>query len=132
MLDLVLFIFLLLFSFISRVSALAPSSITIYYAPGQTPLANGTIPSASVTPTAYDNNLQAYSTVTLIPPPPPSGTAIAAAFPLSIPGPVPQGASIPQSGAFLGFSIEMSVVNQVCEYESHIIRIVRNIILIVS
>lgn len=91
-------------------------AITIYYGPGQTPLANGTIPTVSATPTAYDNSLQAYSTVTLIPPPPPSGTAIATAFPLSVPSAVPQGASIQQSGSFFGFSIEMSVVNQVCTY----------------
>jgi len=31
------------------------------------------------------------------------------------------GLSIPHSGAFFGFSVEMSVVNQVCEFSSHLL-----------
>ena len=87
-------------------------SLTIYYAPGQTPLANGTIPTA--TPTAYDDSLQAYNSATLIAPTPPGPTNMPTAFAVVVPSAVPVGASIQHSGSFFGFSIEMSVVNQVC------------------
>lgn len=89
-------------------------SLTIYYAPGQTPLANGSVSTA--TPTAYDDSLQAYNTATLVAPTPPGSSTMPTAFPLVVPSAVPVGASIQHSGSFFGFSIEMSVVNQVCAY----------------
>ena len=95
--------------------ASADATLTVYYAPGQTPLADGTV-DTDATPTAYDDSLQAYSTATLVAPAAPNATAMPTAFALAVPSAVPAGASIEQSGSFFGFSVEMSVVNQVCAY----------------
>jgi hypothetical protein len=58
----------------------------------------------------------AYNPTVLQPPAPPGASAMPTAFGISLSPQVPPGASIMQTGLFFGFSIEMSVVNQVCEY----------------
>ncbi|KJA16300.1 glycoside hydrolase family 79 protein [Hypholoma sublateritium FD-334 SS-4] len=103
--------------------ATADVTLTVYYAPGQTPLADGTVPDASATPTAYDDSLQAYSTATLVAPAAPNATAMPTAFALAVPSAVPAGASIEQSGSFFGFSVEMSVVNQVLGKNSSLLQV---------
>lgn len=82
-------------------------NVTVHYAPGQTPLAAATAPGAAYTGAA------AYNPTTLSPPPVP--TALNRNFQLSlVPGGVP-GLSIKVPGRFFGFSVEMSVVEQICE-----------------
>ncbi|KIM41886.1 glycoside hydrolase family 79 protein [Hebeloma cylindrosporum] len=98
--------FLLLFlSAIQRCSA----SITVYYQNGQTPLATASSTASSAN---YTGPI-AYSPVVLNAPAPPGASAFPTNFALQMSSPVPSGASIPQNGSFFGFSIEMSVVNQV-------------------
>lgn len=94
--------------------SIAHASITIYYPPGQAPASAA----SSTTQAAAANytGAAAYNPTILNPPP--------------LPNPLPPmnfdlqlssgqaGVSIQQTGAFLGFSIEMSVVNQVCMYYS--------------
>jgi len=86
------------------------ASVTVWYQEGQTPLhgtATGTASSANYTGSA------AYNPNTLNAPPPPGPAALPTQFALQLSNTVPPGASIAQSGSFFGFSIEMSVVNQV-------------------
>jgi len=83
-------------------------AVTIYYPPGQQPLsATGTALAANYTGAA------AYNPILLNPPPVPSPFTTQFNIQLQNGGTV--GVSIPQEGSFLGFSVEMSVVNQVCE-----------------
>lgn len=85
-------------------------AVTVY---GQTPLVTAT----SLAPGASYTGLAAYDTRILDPPPlpeprPPTQFGIQ----LSATSNNVQGLSIPLSGAFYGFSVEMSVVTQVSEY----------------
>ena len=89
----------------------AVNAVTVY---GQTPLGmtqtSSAVGDAGPTPTS-----PAYDKTVLIPPEPPQPPTTGFGLELQ-----PQAASVPnlsiqQSGAFLGFSIEMSVVNQVRE-----------------
>lgn len=95
------------------VLCVAPTSaqITVYYLKGQNVLATptGTGAAADYTGSA------AYNPTVLEAPPPPGAAALPTNFGISLASSVPPGASIMQSGNFFGFSIEMSVVNQVCE-----------------
>jgi len=87
-------------------------SITVWYQEGQKLLrgtATGTALSANYTGSA------AYNPNTLNAPAPPGSADLPTQFSLQLNNTVPPGASIAQSGSFFGFSIEMSVVNQVCE-----------------
>jgi len=96
-------IFLILFQEPKPVSA----SITVYYPPGQAPLsATSTAAAANYTGAA------AYDPTILTPPPVPSPFNTQFAIQLQNGG--TPGVSIQQSGSFMGFSIEMSVVNQLC------------------
>ena len=99
---------LLLNTTIQRCSA----SITVYYQNGQTPLATV----SSTASSANYTGLVAYNPLTLNAPAPPAASAFPTNFALQISSTVPSGASIRQNGSFFGFSIEMSVVNQVCEW----------------
>jgi hypothetical protein len=98
-----LIIFLTLLQEIKLVTA----SITVYYQPGQTPLgtATGTASVAAYTGAA------AYDPTVLTPPavPNPFNTQ----FNIQLQNGGTPGVSIQQSGSFMGFSIEMSVANQV-------------------
>ncbi|KAF5386537.1 hypothetical protein D9757_005918 [Collybiopsis confluens] len=108
-----LLLFILAFLSCSRGIALV-NAITVYYAPGQNP----TSTSADV---ASYTGAAAYNPTTLDPP--------------ALPNPMPQlslnfnlqsnaaGMSIPQSGAFLGFSVEMSVSNQILGKNSTILQV---------
>ncbi|KAF5353264.1 hypothetical protein D9756_008029 [Leucocoprinus leucothites] len=84
---------------------LAKANVTIYYAQGQNPFQTTTAAAASYTGAA------AYNPTTLTPPPVP--TDLNRNFPVQLVNGGTPGASIPQTGQFFGFSIEMSVVNQV-------------------
>ena len=98
----------LLTSTIQRCSA----SVTVYYQIGQTPLATAPATASSANYTGP----VAYSPVVLDAPAPPGASAFPTSFAIQMSGSVPIGASIRQNGSFFGFSIEMSVVNQVCEW----------------
>ncbi|EDR09602.1 glycoside hydrolase family 79 protein [Laccaria bicolor S238N-H82] len=86
------------------------AQITVYYQQGQQPLASGT---SSATSANY-TGAAAYNPTVLNPPAPPN-PAITTNFAIQLQNGGTPGASIPQTGSFFGFSIEMSVVNQVCE-----------------
>jgi hypothetical protein len=82
------------------------SAVTVYYQPGQAPI--------SATATAAGANytgLAAYDTSTLNPPPVPN--PFNTQFTIQLQNGGTPNVSIPQVGSFIGFSIEMSVVNQV-------------------
>ncbi|KAJ7592650.1 glycoside hydrolase family 79 protein [Mycena floridula] len=87
-------------------------SVTVYYPPGQTPLSvansTGTAAAANYTGAA------AYNPTVLNPPDLPSPMP-SLNFPIQLQNGGTPGVSIMQTGAFLGFSIEMSVANQVRE-----------------
>ncbi|KAJ6513514.1 hypothetical protein DFH09DRAFT_999118 [Mycena vulgaris] len=79
--------------------------ITIYHANDQAAFATS-VPAAQYT------GAQAYNPTTLIPPPVPT-PALASTIPVQLQSAGTPGLSVPQLGAFMGFSIEMSVTNQV-------------------
>lgn len=89
------------------------NAVTVYYQPIQSQLAAAAAQAAL--PAANYTGLPAYNPLVLQAPPPPGPTALPTQFNLPVPSAVPAGASIQQNGSFFGFSIEMSVVNQVCE-----------------
>lgn len=90
------------------------SAVTVYYQQDQQALAtaSGSASAANYTGAA------AYNPTVLNAPPPPN-PPINTSFPLQLTN-NPPGLSITQNGAFFGFSIEMSVVNQVCKYPIYI------------
>jgi hypothetical protein len=90
---------------------LASASVTVY---SQQPLGVGTATAAAANYTAH----AAYDPTVLTAPPVPSPAPATTFFIQlnSAPSAV-QGLSIPLSGAFMGFSVEFSVVNQVSEYQ---------------
>ena len=100
----------LLFSLGAILFSSSQAQVTVYYEPGaQATLGTGTGTGAA----ANYTGAAAYNPTTLIPPPPPGAQALPTQFAIQPPNAVPNGASIPQNGSFFGFSIEMSVVNQV-------------------
>ena len=88
---------------------ISSAQVTVYYEP-QTALTASS--SANYTGAA------AYNTTTLSPPSPPASQLLPTQFTIQLNNAVPAGVSIPQNGSFFGFSIEMSVVNQVCTYNN--------------
>jgi hypothetical protein len=85
------------------------AGVTTYHVPGTGPQATLTTDPSQFT------GLMAYNPKTIDAPPLPSGTDIpSASFQVSL-GPNPTGLSIPIPAGFFGFSVEMSVANQVCE-----------------
>ena len=108
----------LLFSLGATLFSSSQAQVTVYYEPGaQATLGTGTGTGAA----ANYTGAAAYNPTTLIPPPPPGPQALPTQFAILIPNAVPPGASIPQNGSFFGFSIEMSVVNQVGKFISPIV-----------
>jgi hypothetical protein len=95
------------------------ASVTVYYLQGtQATLA------AAATETSSSGNYTgpfAYSPVTLDAPAPPAASDFLTEFNLQMTNAVPQNASIAQNGSFFGFSIEMSVVNQVVGFNSTVL-----------
>ena len=95
-------------------SSLGQASVTVYYQSG----AQAAL-SASATRTGATANYTgaaAYNPTILNAPPPPGSQALPTQFSIQLNNAVPPGASIQQNGSFFGFSIEMSVVNQVCKF----------------
>ncbi|KAF8816878.1 hypothetical protein BYT27DRAFT_7127069 [Phlegmacium glaucopus] len=92
-------------------------AVTVY---SQAPLAattTGTAAAGSYTGAA------AYNPTTLNPPPPPGPQALTTQFSIQLQNAVPPGASIQQGGSFFGFSIEMSVVNQVLGKNASVLQV---------
>lgn len=89
------------------------ASVTIYT---QITFADGTVPTiSSAAPSSTATTHAAYDPTVLTPPPIPQ-PAIPTTYDLQLLSGGMSGLSIPQSGAFLGFSVELSVADQVCEY----------------
>lgn len=118
---------------------LAQAEVTIYGLTGQTTLApvlSGSVTSANgplttsfvTTPGAPQyTGLAAYNPVYMVPPPIPS-PAPANQFTINVPSDATlmNGLSVPQQGNFFGFSIEMSVANQLSEsIPSNYLRVLR-------
>ncbi|KAF9054026.1 glycoside hydrolase family 79 protein [Panaeolus papilionaceus] len=100
-------LFIVLASSVQRCQA----SVTVYYQLGQTPMGTGTI-TASGAAASY-TGAAAYNPTTLIAPAPPGPSVMPTNFQIQLSPAAPPGVSIPLRGSFFGFSIEMSVVNQV-------------------
>ncbi|KAH9476922.1 Beta-glucuronidase [Psilocybe cubensis] len=88
-------------------------SVTVYYQPAQSQLAAFASQASAVAAGAKYTGLPAYNPATLNAPAPPNPTDLPTKFTIQLPNAVPAGASIPHNGSFMGFSVEMSVVNQV-------------------
>lgn len=104
-----------------RIIQFVQASVTVYGVSGQLQqtlgLDGGGTTSASTTADIPAYTPPAFNTVVLQAPPvpqPPPPTAFSLSLQAST-GAGVQGLSIPQSGSFLGFSVEFSVVNQVGE-----------------
>jgi predicted carbohydrate-binding protein with CBM5 and CBM33 domain len=109
----VMFGYPLSFSIWLALGITAHGQVTVYYQQGQTPLSAGGTSTATITGAAANYTAAAYNPTTLNAPPVPS--PFNGQFTVQVQnGGAPVGVSIPQDGSFLGFSIEMSVVNQVC------------------
>lgn len=89
-------------------SSLVNASITVYH---QVPLGDSTTTAAA----ANYTGAAAYDPTVLTPPPVPSGLTTQFGIQLSSSSATVQGLSIPQRGSFMGFSIEFTVVNQICQ-----------------
>ena len=89
--------------------------VTIYtqvtFADGSTPTVVASVPTSTASGPVH----AAYDSTVLTPPPIPN-PAISTNFTLQLLNGGMSGLSIPQNGAFLGFSVELSVADQVCEY----------------
>ncbi|TDL20289.1 glycoside hydrolase family 79 protein [Rickenella mellea] len=94
--------------------------VTLYGLPGQEPLGTGTA-TASGSAASY-TGAAAYNPTILNPPPPPNPPG-PSQFPIQLMSTGTQGLSIQQSGNFLGFSIEFSVVNQVLGKNSSFLQV---------
>ena len=94
----------------------AHANVTLYGPKNPQAIFRGSAPAAQTAsaPSATFTGVAAYNPTVLTPPsipspPPPT------AFNINLATGAVNGLSMPQSGAFIGFSIEMSIVNQVCE-----------------
>ncbi|KAJ7064676.1 hypothetical protein C8F01DRAFT_771741 [Mycena amicta] len=93
--------------------------ITVYHV--QQPLTTAP-PSATGASAANYTGVAAYNPSTLIPPPVPS-PAIMSTIPVQLQNSGTVGMSIKQKGSFIGFSVEMSVTNQVLGKNSTLIQV---------
>ncbi|KAF5376683.1 hypothetical protein D9615_007846 [Tricholomella constricta] len=98
--------------------ALVANGVTVYYQQGQAPLSATSTSSGDA---ANYTGLAAYNPTTLNPPAIPSPFNPTYSIQLQNGG--TPGVSIPQQGSFLGFSIEMSVANQVLGRNSSVIQV---------
>jgi hypothetical protein len=96
------------------------SSVTVYYQQpfGATTSSKTTAAGASSAAAASYTGAAAYDPTILTPPPIPDPAPPTTFFQQLSSAPVP-GLSIPQSGYFFGFSVEFSVITQVCEWTLH-------------
>ena len=90
------------------VPSLVNASVTVYH---QAPLGYSTTSTAAA---ANYTGAAAYDPTVLTPPPVPSGLITQFDIQVSSSSAAIQGLSIPQKGSFMGFSIEFTVVNQIC------------------
>ncbi|PPQ65022.1 hypothetical protein CVT24_008170 [Panaeolus cyanescens] len=108
--------FIVFVASIQRCSA----SITVYHTLGF----DNPVPTAATTgPAGTYTGAAAYNPTTLAAPTPPGPDALPTSFPVPLAPAVPAGASIQQRGSFFGFSIEMSVVNQVLGRNSSFLQV---------
>ncbi|KAF9077358.1 hypothetical protein BDP27DRAFT_1413776 [Rhodocollybia butyracea] len=108
-----------LFIFICYGLVRLSTAVTVYYAPGQNPLSTPTATSSASAASYTD--AAAYNPITLpVPALPDPMPPLSLSFNLQANAP---GRSITQSGAFMGFSIEMSVANQVLGKNSSILQV---------
>lgn len=90
-------------------------SVTVYYLEGQSVLSPyGTTSETGTAAAASYTGSAAYNPTMLQAPAPPGSAALPTSFGITLQNSVPGGASIVQTGGFFGFSVEMSVANQVC------------------
>lgn len=94
------------------------SSITVYYQQPFGATKSTTTTGASSAAAASYTGAAAYDPTILTPPPVPDPAPPTTFFQQLSSTPVP-GLSIPQSGYFFGFSVEFSVITQVCEWTLH-------------
>ncbi|PFH50110.1 glycoside hydrolase family 79 protein [Amanita thiersii Skay4041] len=100
------------------VNAQLARGVTVYYQQGQTPLATAT----SGAPVPQYTGAKAFNPTTLADPPIPNG--LPNQYHITVQdGPAPPGASIPHLSSLFGFSIEMSVVDQVLGRSSHFLNV---------
>ncbi|KAF5329457.1 hypothetical protein D9619_009103 [Psilocybe cf. subviscida] len=112
---------LLLFLLLAPTSFITPAhAVTVWYQDGQHPLQATTTSSAGA---ANYTGAAAYNPTTLNPPAPPGAAAFPTTFVLGMAGNTPPGASITQMGGFFGFSVEMSVANQVLGKNSSFLQV---------
>ncbi|KAJ7572949.1 hypothetical protein C8J56DRAFT_1133482 [Mycena floridula] len=101
-----LFFFVQLFS-------LSFADLTLYYAPGQQrPLATGAAAAAAQASLVPGKSFAVLNTTELLPPAPPSPLP-PMQFNIAVQNSAPSEVSINQEAGFLGFSVEMSVANQI-------------------
>ena len=91
--------------------------VSIYQTPQQSQLsvAAAAASSAATAPAGTYTGLPAYNTTLLVAPQPPQAGDFPTQITLQLTDAPMLNVSIPQKSSFFGFSIEMSVVNQVCE-----------------
>ena len=90
-------------------------AVTLYIPEGQESLFGITPTSTDVSPASTYTGAAAYDPRTLIPPVPPTNPPVNTQFGVQlVSGDIP-GLSIRHHGAFLGFSVELSVSNHICE-----------------
>ncbi|TFK36088.1 hypothetical protein BDQ12DRAFT_737177 [Crucibulum laeve] len=99
-------------------ASFSSAEVTVWYQQGQEPLASTT---SSGSAAAY-TGAAAYNPTVLTAPAPPN-PAISTQFAIQLQNGGTPGVSIPQSGSFFGFSIEMSVVNQVLGKNSSFLQV---------
>ncbi|KAF8217162.1 glycoside hydrolase family 79 protein [Mycena galopus ATCC 62051] len=90
--------------------------ITVYHVNNQAPFTTTSVPAAEY------SGVEAYNPSTLIPPPIPT-PAIVTTIPVQLQNNGTPKLSITQSGAFMGFSIEMSVTNQIFGKNSTLLQV---------
>lgn len=97
---------------------LVDAAVTIYHVPGQEPLTltDSVHPASTTTAAAADYTGAAAYNPTVLEPPAVPDPKPNLAFGIQLQKGGTPGASIQQAGSFLGFSIEMSVANQVRAY----------------
>ncbi|KAJ7572959.1 hypothetical protein C8J56DRAFT_1133492, partial [Mycena floridula] len=97
--------------------------VTIYYAPGQQrPLATGAAAAAAQASLVPGKSYAVLNTTELLPPAPPSPLP-PMQFNIAVENSAPSGVSINQEAGFLGFSVEMSVANQILGKNSSLIAV---------
>jgi hypothetical protein len=93
---------------------LVNAAVTVY---SQIPLGDSATATASASAANYTGSAAYDPTILTAPEVPNPGPATQYTIQLQATSSEVQGLSIPQTGHFLGFSIEFSVINQVCELD---------------